>query len=108
MRAKYVSLEVASARGIAARWERERVRDGKWVREGDEAICERLAALGSTPSISDAANIIGNKSWTYLSCAGCSEYIEIGVRMGSDYEPGKIYCAICIDEAHQTLKGVGK
>lgn len=108
MRAKYVSIEVASARGIAQRWERERVRDGKWIREGDQGICENLYALGDTPSISAAADIIGNKSWTYLTCAGCSDYIDRGVRMGADYEEGKIYCSTCINEAHQIISGDAK
>lgn len=108
MRAKYVSIEVASARGIALRWERERVRDGKWLRDADQSICERLYALGDAPSISDAADIIGNKSWTYLSCAGCSEYVERAVRLGGEYEDGKFYCHTCINEAHQILNGVGQ
>lgn len=108
MRPKYVSIQVASAREVAARWERERVRDGAWVRDGDRAICEKLYALGSIPSIEAAADIIGNKSWTYLSCAGCSDYIERGVRMGGEYEEGKIYCSACIEEAHQVLIGEAK
>lgn len=108
MRTKYVSIEVASARGVAARWEHLRIRDGKWIREGDQDICERLYALGDTPSIADAAAVIGNQSWTYLSCAGCSSYTDRGVRMAADYEDGKIYCGVCIEEAHQILIGESK
>lgn len=108
MRPKYVSIEVASARGVAQRWERERVRDGAWVRDQDKGICERLHALGDTPSIKAAADIIGNQSWTYLSCAGCHDYIERGVRMGAEYSDGHIYCAACIGEAHQILIGETK
>ncbi len=106
MRAKYVSIEVASARGIAARWESQRVRDGKWLRDGDKDICERLHALGDTPSIKEAADIIGNQSWTYISCDGCNDYVVRGVRLG-DYE-GKTYCRTCIEEAHQILNGETK
>lgn len=108
MRPKYVSIEVATARGVALRWERARVRDGKWLRDVDQSICERLHALGEAPSISDAAEIIGNKSWSYLTCAGCSEYVDRGVRLGGEYEEGKIYCQTCINEAHQILNGSGQ
>jgi len=105
MRPKYVSIEVASARGIAARWKSQRYRDDKWIGDMDAGIHDRLLALGESPSIKEAADIIGNQSWTYISCEGCSESVERAVMLGDQYSDGHSYCATCIAEAAQVLIG---
>ncbi len=105
MRAKYVSIEVATARGIAARWRSQRCQDDKWLRDMDSVIHDRLCGLEDTASIKEASDIIGNQSWTYISCDGCSDYVERAVRLGDTYSEGKRYCATCIAEAHQVLIG---
>jgi hypothetical protein len=107
MRAKYVSIEVASARGVADRWFQGRFRDSVWIRDLDAGIHERLLSLGDNPSIEAASEIIGNKSWTHVSCSGCSSYVDRGVRLGESYE-GHVYCRTCIEEAHQILIGEPK
>lgn len=69
--------------------------------EDRAGVHERLVALGEAPSIEDVAKIVGNQSWSYLSCEGCSDYVERGVRIG-EFE-AKIYCATCIGEAALVL-----
>lgn len=107
MRAKYVHIETASARDVLDRW-LGNYPDGKCTPD-KQAITERLRLLGSQPSIDDVAEAIGNKSWSYLACDGCSEYIKIGVRIGDEYsDKERIYCAICIAEAAEILKTIGE
>lgn len=108
MRAKYVCVEYASARGVADRWRAQYERDGKWIpmsNGSSEAIYSQLCALGNQPNIAKAAEIIGNKGWTYLSCDGCSQHVETAIRIG-DHSIGdepKAYCATCVREAAAVL-----
>lgn len=111
MRAKHVSIEVATARGVADRWMSQYYRDGAWVPTcmgSSKEIHEKLCALGPTPAIDKVAEIIGNKSWSYISCIGCSTHVERGVRIRPEYDEGGVFCAECISEAHQILNGDGK
>lgn len=108
MRAKHVSIEVASARGVAARWMSQYCKDGVWSNtaygKGKE-IHDKLCDLGPTPPIDKVAEIIGNKSWSSLCCDGCDDYVERGVRLKAEHREGGIFCATCINEAHQILNG---
>lgn len=111
VRAKYVDVRIASGRGVADRWLSQYRRDGKWMASplsvsasktsGD--VYNALCALGDNPPIDKVAGIIGNKSWSYISCDGCPEYVERAVAIG-EYEP-KAFCETCIKEAHATLIG---
>ena len=102
MRAKYVNIQVATGRGVAQQWASQyREKDGTWRGDDKEQIYRKLVALGDNPPIDKVAEIIGNKSWSYISCAGCPEYVERAVAIG-EYEP-KAYCAICVTEAFTVL-----
>jgi hypothetical protein len=108
VRAKYVCVEHASARGVAERWRSMYERDGVWTnnaRGSTSDIYNRLCALGETPDIAKVAEIIGNKSWSYLSCDGCSEHVTTMVRIGDHRyaDESKSYCATCIKEAAAVL-----
>lgn len=103
MRAKYVCIQVATGRGVADRY-RSQYPAGDTTRpvgRNPEEVYQRLVALGDNPPIDKVAEIIGNKSWSYISCAGCPEYVERAVAIG-EYEP-KAYCAICVTEAFMVL-----
>lgn len=111
MRSKYVNIQVASARGVADRWasQYQHPVDG-WRRYSEldkgrsrKDVHDELAALGDNPPIDKVAEIIGNKSWSYICCDGCNNYVERAVCIG-EYEP-KAYCATCIEEAAYILKG---
>lgn len=106
MRAKFVTIQVASGRGVAERWAGQyRERDGSW-RYGPEReqIYNRLVALGENPPIDKVAEIIGNKSWSYIRCDGCNGDVERAVAIG-EYDT-KAYCATCIREAYAVLTDV--
>lgn len=109
MRAKYVTVAVASARNVAERWASQyREPDGIWRdtklpnQKTRQEIYDQLVALGDTPPIDKVADVIGNKSWSYLTCDGCSAQVERAVGIG-EYEP-KTYCATCIAEAKAALE----
>jgi len=109
MRPKYVSIEVASARGVAERWRTQYERDnGSWLNTASGSskdVYDKLCALGQNPPIDKVAEAICNQSWSYISCDGCSDYVERAVRLSDTYSEGKRYCATCIAEAHQILIG---
>lgn len=106
MRPKYVSIIVASGRDVAERWHRQYFLDqgNKWYSHGGddrEAKYKRLCELGSDPDIAKVAEIIGNKSWSYITCDGCGDEGPRAVQIGQ-YEP-KTYCRICLTEALTVL-----
>lgn len=103
MRAKYVNIQVATARGVAELY-RQQYPAGDTRRplgRDTDEVYQQLLALGNNPQIDKVAEIIGNKSWSYISCDGCRDYVERAVAIG-EYEP-KAYCAICITEAFTAL-----
>lgn len=111
MRPKYVTIEVATARNVAERYLSQYGKDGNWINTAhgpSKDVYDKLCALGPNPAIDKVAEAIGNKSWSYISCAGCPEYVERAVRIGQDYGTGHVFCATCIQEAHAVLIGEGK
>ena len=104
MRAKYVSIEHASARAVAERFRAQYEKQpGEWYSLEREEAYKKLLSIGPD-DIEKAATIIGNQSWSYLSCDGCSDYILRGVRIGYEYSDGKLYCQTCIAEANAILQ----
>lgn len=101
MRARYVNLQIASARGVADRWasQYQHPKDG-WASAGHAGAKDKhesLVALGPNPPIERVTEIIGNKSWSYINCDGCGDYVERAIAIG-EYE-SKSYCTTCIREA---------
>lgn len=100
----------ASGRGVAERWlsQYRNKCDGRWPRivsGSAEEIYNRLLDLGDTPSIKEVADVIGNKSWSYISCDGCGEYVEVAVEIGVE---GETYCRNCIAGAHEAFAMVSR
>lgn len=111
MRPKYVSIEVATGRGVAERWLSQYGKDGNWIKTAygeSKDVYDKLCDLGPNPPIDKVAEAIGNKSWSYISCEGCPEYVERAVRIGKEYDDGHVYCSTCIQEAYAVLIGDGK
>jgi hypothetical protein len=106
-RLKYVRIRTASSIGVAERWrsQYQHPKDGwtKTVTGNSGAIYDKLCALGPKPSAQEVADVIGNKSWSFVACDGCTEYIERAAEIG-EYEP-KAYCEMCLREALQSLTG---
>lgn len=107
MRARYVCVEHASARGVADRWRAQYECNGKWAASlngNSEVTYNQLCALGKQPDIAKVAEIIGNKSWSYLSCDGCDDHVEAAIRIGENrYDDAKVYCVTCVREAAAVL-----
>lgn len=100
IRAKYVAVVHASGRDVAERWRAQYQRGDNWtgtVSGSSKDVYDRLIALGENPDIEKVADIIGNKSWSFIHCDGCGENVRRAVSMG-EYEP-KNYCETCIAEA---------
>jgi hypothetical protein len=110
IRAKYVTVRHATASGVADRWLNSYFRNDKWIpiaRGSSEAVHKALCALGDTPDLAKVADVIGNKSWSYLRCEGCSDYVERAVCLGEAEYDTKTYCEQCVREAAHALLGEG-
>lgn len=104
VRAKYVRIRHASARGVAERWWRMyfKDRDSQWYDDRKRDIWKRLNDAGDAITIDQADEIIGNQSWTHISCDGCNEYVLAAVEIGECN--AKAYCPTCIHEAGEILE----
>lgn len=98
-KAPRVAVMVASARNVAERWRGMYFKKGwndtagRWTRDDAEDTYNRLVALGDNPVIGAVADIIGNKSWSHLSCAACDEYVNTAVQIG---ESDTLICGPCL------------
>lgn len=101
MRAKYVSMQVATGKGVADRWRRQYFKDGAWKDEEKERLYEALCNLGGEPSADDANAIIGHLGWTYIWCDGCGRDVPKVINIG-EHEKNS-FCPTCIDEAYHLL-----
>lgn len=96
-------IVVANARGVADRWRLQYCRDGKWtitVSGDSEAVYNKLCSLGHNPPIAKVAEVIGNKSWSYLTCACCSESVSVGASFDDN-----IICEDCAGDMHKAMAG---
>lgn len=103
------------ANTVAARWKRQYYYSdakewdifvsNKEARPDD--IYDRIIALGPNPDPASINIIIGNKSWTILTCHCCSkevdEVVEVYALASDEYGPNKL-CANCIREMVDTLE----
>ena len=102
-----VLIRTASGHGVAERWRKQyqHPNDG-WIRTASglsNEVYERLCDLGQTPSAAATAEVIGNKSWSYLTCSGCNEYVERAVEFTGYREHETLLCAPCIELARAAL-----
>jgi hypothetical protein len=97
-------------RGVAAAWEKAygpNERRPGWYSSGisddREATFRKLKELDKeTASADEVATIIGNKSWTQLSCDSCGDYVDRIVEIGQepDYESRTVdICYPCFSKA---------
>ena len=106
MRGRYVRLVRAetNATVIAKQWKARYFSGGKWL-IGQLACCEEiynlLVELGNSTSASDVAEVIGNNSWSYITCNSCASSVQEAVEVG-EHET-RLYCRICVAEMTETL-----
>ena len=65
-------------------------------------VLQALRSLGPTPDPEDVDRVIGNDSWTFLSCNECGEKAQVVLRLGDppDYESSTVeLCFPCIIKA---------
>lgn len=104
MKTGHINIRVAAARNVAERWRQTYQRNDGWTRTayGDsEVVYNKLCDLGPSPPIMKVVEIIGNKSWTHLTCAGCNEYTDVAAQVGEDL----LICEDCAHDAHTALAG---
>ena len=105
MRSKFVTVVYSNTTGVAARWrEQYEERLSRWYDDNKKEIYKKLLALGENPDREDVAKIVGNKSWSYLTCDGCQESEAALVSIG-EYE-AKNYCKTCLAESNQIAKDI--
>lgn len=99
---------VASGRDVAKRWYQQYHDERGWMKHGAnghaEEIYDALCALGENPDPRAVAEIIGNKSWSFITCQGCNEQVERAVRLGDGHSVGApILCRACCFEGALAL-----
>jgi len=65
-------------------------------------ISENLKALGPSPEPSEVDSVIGNGSWTRLTCSECGQDVDEVVQVGDepDYESSTAWlCRPCLKSA---------
>lgn len=112
-RPKYVAMkEAPDIKSVAARWKSQWSRDGVWNRNvkggRGEEIYNQLVAMGDDPDREAVRKLMGNTSWTHLSCDGCdTDGLLRAVCIKDEYSDGHIYCPTCIREAAALLDSQG-
>lgn len=103
-----VSIAVASARGVSGRWREQYLHPKEgWTRcyDGDSKIVhEKLCALGRNPDIAAVDALIGNKSWTHLTCNGCGDYVLRAVDF-QRHGDALLICEDCLTAGLSAMKG---
>ena len=99
-----IKIVTASADGVAERWFKQYRKEieappRRTTTRDPIDIYNQLCALGTNPSIDAVAEVIGNKSWTHIFCAGCTEYVTVAIELGN-YDDTRQYCCDCINRAH--------
>ena len=92
--------------GAKERWKQQYFVNNVWI-YGDEkkVIYENLVSLGDNPEPEQVNEVIGNSSWTRLTCEECNKVVEsVVVINASEYS---IYlCKKCLSKAVRLIKGI--
>ena len=95
---------------VAQRWQSHYLRDGQWSKfaGNSESIYYLLLKLDlKTCPASDVDAIIGNDSWTTMTCDQCRKPVDAVVEVGAppDYESSTAkLCFTCIKSSMERLK----
>jgi len=89
------------------RWKDQYCRNGSWSIYGSdkEVKYNNLVALGDDPSPDDVNKVIGNNSWTNITCSGCKESVDSVVELGEvGYDTEYVYtCKDCLTKALELI-----
>ena len=86
------------------RWKAQYYENGEWYTyRGDkrEITYNNLVALGGNPSSDDVNKVIGNNSWTNITCSECKESVDAAVELGeTGYDTEYVYaCKECLTKS---------
>lgn len=85
------------------RWKAQYCKKGEWHTYGGdkEVKYNALIALGDNPSPDDVNEVIGNSSWTNITCSECGESVGSAVELGEvGYDTEYVYvCKDCLTKA---------
>jgi len=103
------------ANSTAKKWFDTYFQNGFWrfdtaYAKRKQEVHESLVKLGETPNPDDVDAVIGNKSWTSISCTSCRESCEEAILIGVvDYDSHSAYiCKPCCETAFKMLSGEEK
>ena len=90
------------------RWRAQYYENGEWYTyRGDkrEITYNNLVALGDNPPPEDVNEVIGNNSWTNITCSECKESVDSVVELGEvGYDTEYVYaCKDCLIKALELI-----
>lgn len=89
---------------VAERWKYQYYTKDGWKYSGKDSVYDKLEALGDNPKATDIDRVIGNSSWTYLTCQTCNREVDAVVIVGEC----EIYtCKKCVKKMHKLFKTLG-
>lgn len=90
------------------RWKAQYCKNGEWHAYGcdKEVKYDTLVALGDKPLPEDVNEVIGNSSWTNITCSECKESVDSAVELGEvGYDTEYVYaCEGCLTKALKVVK----
>lgn len=92
------------ANEAASSWKRQYY---GWTDQSKVAIGEQLEALGDSPLADRVDKVIGNQSWTRLTCDDCDKVVDRVVQLGQplDYDSRTAnVCADCFAKAVRLME----
>lgn len=91
---------------VADRWRSQYCSNNGWKYQGKDSVYDKLEALGDNPKSTDIDRVIGNNSWTSLTCQTCNREVDAVVIVG-DGECEIYTCKKCVKKMHKLFKTLG-
>lgn len=85
-------------KNVAEAWKASYYRAHHWISifsGSSEVIYKRLKELSETATAKDVEDIIGNSSWTSLTCHECDNSVDIVIQVGENPDWGSSTAQIC-------------
>lgn len=91
---------------VADRW-KEQYFDSQWFSDQKQQIWSWLKALPQNATAAQVDAIIGNGSWTAITCTECKERVEMAIVLNeNDSYRTCTVCAGCLDLAQLLLHNI--
>lgn len=101
-----IEFATTRAKDVAAKWKYTYLRKDGWYETFKGSSEQTYAELLAAPDDPDKlAQIIGNKSWTYLICDGCREEVKIAVVFEINDRSARL-CRTCLKAASVAIEAV--